>query len=424
MIANTRRVAGGILVLIGILVASPVSAHPKGQRPVLLVSRSGTGLRATWIIAADDAAALGTSLGLGPRRPTTFASEPSFVSYMRQRLVFTSGGGDDCELAVRGVDEVATGFAVTMEADCGVAPDAAVIANRLLLDLSTDYITMLEATTEAGPYRTAFTAAVPSLRVPFVGAHPTVEPGPDQDARGRLEGLIRGDIDVGFVIAFGLAILLGMVHGLTPGHGKTLAAAYLAGSRGTMRQAAMLAGIVTLAHGASTLVLAGMAASVNKYLPEQIVPWLEGATALLAFGVGVALLRGRTVSTHRHADAENHDHDHSSGDEHEHDTSAGPVAVLTKRRLLAIGLVGGLIPGPEAFAVGFLAVAEGRVALGIALITAFSVGLGLVVFAVAGIAVAAGRVVKGNGRIAALAPRVAGLVFIAVAVMLGIRALS
>ena len=50
--------------------------------------------------------------------------------------------------------------------------------------------------------------------------------------------------------------MLGGLHALTPGHGKTLVAAYLVGSRGTVRHATALGAIVTFTHTASVIAIA------------------------------------------------------------------------------------------------------------------------------------------------------------------------
>lgn len=414
------------LLLAATVVAIPASvgAHPKGQRPVLILGRDADGVRGSWVIAADDAAALGSELGFGPRRPETFGGEPAFQAYIQRRLLLVAD--EPCQLTVVGVAQVATGYATGFDASCGAAPERLTVTVTLLHDVSPNYIHVLEASTEQGPVRATLTSEQPTAEFSFVTAEQPIGEE-DPDAQGRLEDLVRGR-GGGILFAFGLAVLLGMVHGLTPGHGKTLAAAYLAGSRGTMRQAALLAAIVAAAHGVSTLALAAVAASVDQLLPEKVVPWLEGITALLAFGLGLALLVGRKVETHSHADGDHH-HRSDSGD---HATDIGRdsrgratgTRELTLGRLAAIGLIGGLIPGPEAFAVGFLAVALDRLLLGVALITAFSIGLGLVAFGVAALAVLVGRVVNADHRLVVLAPKLAGVVFIGVAVLLALRVTS
>ncbi|MBM3464898.1 MAG: hypothetical protein FJX76_22600, partial [Armatimonadetes bacterium] len=55
--------------------------------------------------------------------------------------------------------------------------------------------------------------------------------------------------------ALAVAFVLGALHGLSPGHGKTVVAAYLVGSRGTVGQALLLGAVVTFTHTASVIVL-------------------------------------------------------------------------------------------------------------------------------------------------------------------------
>ena len=78
--------------------------------------------------------------------------------------------------------------------------------------------------------------------------------GDGHDAvRERLEALLRvSDPTAGFLaVALGVAFLAGAAHALTPGHGKALVAAYLAGSRGTVWDAVYLGTVVTITHTAS-----------------------------------------------------------------------------------------------------------------------------------------------------------------------------
>src|SRR5439155_2070107 len=66
---------------------------------------------------------------------------------------------------------------------------------------------------------------------------------PVQQVPAELTGFIRGEAatnPLALLAALALAALLGAMHGLGPGHGKTLVAAYLVGTRGTPRHAALL----------------------------------------------------------------------------------------------------------------------------------------------------------------------------------------
>ena len=96
------------------------------------------------------------------------------------------------------------------------------------------------------------------------------------------------------VVGLGLSALLGGLHALTPGHGKTLVAAYLIGSRGTVGHAAALGGIVTLTHTASVIAVGLLALLVGRYiLPNVLVPALEVGAGLLVVALGLRLVRAR-----------------------------------------------------------------------------------------------------------------------------------
>jgi nickel/cobalt transporter (NicO) family protein len=94
----------------------------------------------------------------------------------------------------------------------------------------------------------------------------------------RLVGYLREDEASPWllVVGLGLSALLGGLHALTPGHGKTLVAAYLIGNRGTVRHAAALGGIVTLTHTASVIAVGLLALLAGQYiLPDILAPALE-----------------------------------------------------------------------------------------------------------------------------------------------------
>jgi nickel/cobalt transporter (NicO) family protein len=172
------------------------------------------------------------------------------------------------------------------------------------------------------------------------------------------------------VLVLGLSALLGGLHALTPGHGKTLVAAYLIGSRGTVQHAAALGGIVTLTHTASVIAVGLLALLVGQYiLPDVLVPVLEVCAGLLVVALGARLVRARwrTRGGHRHHD---HGHDHHVPDN------------VRSGDLLAMGVSGGLVPCPEALGVMLIAIGLGRIGLGLALIAAFSFGLAAVVIAI------------------------------------------
>src|SRR5690242_3165505 len=98
--------------------------------------------------------------------------------------------------------------------------------------------------------------------------------GPGSDFLARV--LHQGDIGFGVLaLSFGVAFVLGAVHALSPGHGKTIVAAYLVGSHGTPRHAIFLGGMVTFTHTISVFLLGITTLFLSRFiLPEKIVPVL------------------------------------------------------------------------------------------------------------------------------------------------------
>jgi nickel/cobalt transporter (NicO) family protein len=177
------------------------------------------------------------------------------------------------------------------------------------------------------------------------------------------------------VVGLGLSALLGGLHALTPGHGKTLVAAYLISSRGTVGHAAALGGIVTFTHTASVIAVGLLALLAGQYiLPDVLVPALEVCAGLLVVALGARLVRARwrTRGGHRHHDHHHHDDDH-------YHLPKGDVRPVD---LLAMGVSGGMVPCPEALGVMLIAIGLGRIGLGLALIVAFSFGLAAVLIAI------------------------------------------
>jgi ABC-type nickel/cobalt efflux system permease component RcnA len=181
------------------------------------------------------------------------------------------------------------------------------------------------------------------------------------------------------VVGLGLSALLGGLHALTPGHGKTLVAAYLIGSRGTVRHAAALGSIVTLTHTASVIAVGLLALLAGQYiLPDVLVPALEVGAGLLVIALGLRLVRARWRTRGGHHDHGHHHHDHGHHHDDHHHLPKGDVR---PGDLLAMGVSGGLVPCPEALGVMLIAIGLGRIGLGLALIVAFSLGLALVLIA-------------------------------------------
>jgi ABC-type nickel/cobalt efflux system permease component RcnA len=212
------------------------------------------------------------------------------------------------------------------------------------------------------------------------------------------------------------AFAWGAFHALSPGHGKSMVAAYLVGTRGTARHALALGATVTIAHTAGVFALGLITLALSQYvLPEDLYPWLTLASGLLVVGVGVTVLRGR-VKRARGAGAGGHEHHHHHH-HHEHDVSW--------RSLVAMGASAGLLPCPSALVVLLAALSQHQVGLGLVLITAFSLGLAATISGI-GIAVVYARTLLSRfdfgGRAAGALPAASALVIVVVGCVLTAKA--
>ena len=245
----------------------------------------------------------------------------------------------------------------------------------------------------------------------------------DDGETDALSDMLRSEeLSLGLIAgALALALFLGAAHALEPGHGKTIVAAYLIGSRGTVGNALFLGGIVTFTHTFSVILLGLVALFASQYIhPEQIFPWLGTASGLLIIGLGTWLLvnhlRGRGFG-HSHEEEHHGHHDHSHEEEHHHDHPHGEhhhsheeehhghsheiPSKVTLGSLLTLGISGGIVPCPGALVILLLAVALHRIAFGLLLLVAFSVGLAAILIAIGVLIVKARPLVErfsGDGR--------------------------
>jgi ABC-type nickel/cobalt efflux system permease component RcnA len=191
-----------------------------------------------------------------------------------------------------------------------------------------------------------------------------------------------------FTAAF-IAIGLGGLHALEPGHGKTIVAAYLVGSKGTARHAALLGMIVTASHTAGVFALGAITLYASRYIvPEQLYPWLGAFSGITIAGLGCYLLIRRltgTATDHSHAPGGSHSHwffpRRSSEGKEPADAAfvqSAPAQSVTLAQLFTLGITGGIIPCPAALIVLLSAFALHRIGLGFFLIVAFSIGLAAV----------------------------------------------
>jgi len=231
---------------------------------------------------------------------------------------------------------------------------------------------------------------------------------------------------LGLLVAFGL----GSMHALSPGHGKTIVAAYLVGSRGTIRHAALLGAIVTFTHTSSVFALGIGVLFFQQYvLPEKIIGYLgvlSGASITVLAGV---LLKRRIAALRpaRHHDHHGHGahalHDHSHPHVHSHDGSTHshvPDGQITLASLIALGISGGLVPCPSALVLLLSSIALGRTVLGLLLLAAFSAGLALVLMGIGAMVVYGKSLLPEQSRLRLSGLRYLPVVSAAVVLVLGL----
>jgi len=186
---------------------------------------------------------------------------------------------------------------------------------------------------------------------------------------------------------------LGAMHAATPGHGKTVSAAYLVGTRGRASDALALGIFVTLAHTSGIVAFGLLAVLGSASLSQRSEAYLSLAMALLMFGLGIWLL---TTEIHklRHPHPPTGTHTHF-GVTHSHHVE---LFTATQERpswgfLLGLGLAGGLLPDPAALAVLLGAIAAGKLVLGLMTVFLFSLGFASVLVLVGVVVGRLGRVV-------------------------------
>ncbi len=228
-------------------------------------------------------------------------------------------------------------------------------------------------------------------------------------------------------IALLVAGALGAFHALEPGHGKTVVAAYLVGSRGTARHALLLGLIVTASHTAGVYLLGAVTFFASQYVvPDRLYPWVALASGLTIAALGLSLFWRRLkergsehAHPHHHHDDVAHTHGqdpgraHDDGHHHHHHDAVSP------RQLLALGITGGIVPCPAALVVLLSAFSLHRVGFGLLLIVAFSLGLAIVLIAIGMLTVYARRLVARFDERGPLVTRWLPLTSSAVMILLG-----
>ncbi|GAA1416242.1 hypothetical protein GCM10009601_07720 [Streptomyces thermospinosisporus] len=278
--------------------------------------------------------------------------------------------------------------------------------------------------------------------------------GADRWTRALDDLVARHDLTAGFAaLALLIAVFLGAMHALAPGHGKTLMAATAAarGGRARLRDVLPMAASVTITHTLGVVAL-GLLVTAGSVAAPSVIAWLGIASGVLVTLAGASLvrraLRNRPGSpghshapgqghTHEHPDAPHpgHEHTHAHPDDHGHghghEDPAHPhshphdhgaahehpshslththggrththAVAPTLRGTILLGFAGGLVPTPSAVVVLVGAAALGQAWFGLLLVVAYGVGLALTLTAAGYAVVKAG---SGAARLLARRPR-------------------
>lgn len=223
------------------------------------------------------------------------------------------------------------------------------------------------------------------------------------------------------------AILLGALHGLEPGHSKTMMAAFIVAVRGTLKQAVLLGLAATVSHTAVVWLVAMAGLWFGRGWDAQTSePWFQLISGILIVLIACWMLRRTWLESrthqrdrdHNHNHNHNHDHDHDHDHDHhhahhhphQHHPHAHPLVAtaewqdahqrahaeeinrrfngqrVTTGQIVLFGLTGGLIPCPASITVLLICLQLKKVSLGATLVMSFSVGLALTLVASGAIA--------------------------------------
>lgn len=192
---------------------------------------------------------------------------------------------------------------------------------------------------------------------------------------------------------FPAAILLGVLHGLEPGHSKTMMAAFIIAIRGTAWQAALLGASAALSH---SMVIWGLAAAAlyfgGGWNADNTEPYFQlvSAAVILAFAAWMFLRTRRDLklaADHHHLHGHSHGHQTPEFQDAHERAHARDIErrfagrQVTTGQIALFGLTGGLMPCPAALTVLLICLQLQQFTLGFALVWAFGIGLALTLVA-------------------------------------------
>ena len=284
----------------------------------------------------------------------------------RNRTVTLADGYDSARIGWREITATAVGAHLV-----GSPVPATSVSDQLRHypnDLLSSPLDVRRATLAVAPGAGRSTFARQLAKVPGAGPVARVVDRLDRLFSG-LAGARHLTLGVG-LLAVLVSVLLGATHAALPGHGKTVMAAYIAGKRGSVRDAVLVGTTVTVTHTAGVLAL-GLALSLSSSLAgDRIEGELGIVSGMLVVLVGIGLLNS-ALRRRRHEHQHVHEHHHEHGHPHDH----GHSHERRRAGLMGMGVAGGLVPSPSALVVLLGAVALGRTAFGVLLVLFYGVGM-------------------------------------------------
>jgi ABC-type nickel/cobalt efflux system permease component RcnA len=175
----------------------------------------------------------------------------------------------------------------------------------------------------------------------------------------------------GFIIAF----IAGSLHAITPGHGKSMMAAFLIGKKkSNFSDILVLGSSITLAHTAIIFILGFVFLALDKkFSINNILPYFEKFSAILLLLLGISLIRNG-YKNYKH-----NQKPHSHLDEN--------VKIQSKKDLFVAGISGGVIPCTDAFSFLTYFVGIGKIAYGLAWVFFFSLGLAVAILIIGSVVI-------------------------------------
>jgi ABC-type nickel/cobalt efflux system permease component RcnA len=163
-------------------------------------------------------------------------------------------------------------------------------------------------------------------------------------------------VAIGILIAF----LLGALHSVAPGHGKSIMAVLALAEGGKKREIIRLALTMGATHTVGVLILGSLFVLGSSAIPRNVIPLLGVASGILISFIGGFYVTKFLRHQHQHLHGEDHHH-------HEPKVGTGRIALL--------GMVGGMVPTPTAITILVGTAALGSAWYGVLLVSSYGIGM-------------------------------------------------